>query len=236
MPPKGVLSLKITLSRASFALDVELEVPPGITILFGPSGSGKSTTLAAIAGLERPTSGRIALGDDVWFDDKRKIDRPVHVRGVAFVFQSLALFPHMSALANVQYGMDRGVAAEKRASRARELLERFRVGHLALRRPQNFSGGEAQRVALARALGMSPRVVLLDEPFSAMDRELRGALVADVRASAIDLKIPMLHVTHHRQEARMLADRIAMMDAGRVVAVGSVRDLLPEEKPADVAR
>jgi molybdate transport system ATP-binding protein len=235
MPPEGVLSVKIKFARASFALDMELEVPPGITILFGPSGSGKSTTLAAIAGLERPTSGRIALGDDVWFDDQRKIDRAVHQRGVAFVFQSLALFPHMSALANVQYGMDRAFAGEKRAARARELLERFHVGHLALRRPQTFSGGEAQRVALARALGMSPRVVLLDEPFSAMDRELRAALVADVRASAIDLKIPMLHVTHHRQEARMLADRIVMMDAGRVVAVGRVRDLLPEGKSADAA-
>jgi molybdate transport system ATP-binding protein len=235
MPPES-LSLKLEFARAAFKLDMQLEVPPGITILFGPSGSGKSTLLALIAGLERPAKGRIALGDDVWFDDAQKIDRPVHTRGVAFVFQSLALFPHMTALANVAYGIDRALPREKRAYRAKEMLERFHVGHLALRRPQTFSGGEAQRVALARALGMSPRVVLLDEPFSAMDRELRAALVADLRASSIDLKIPMLHVTHHRQEARMLADRIVMMDAGRVIAVGTVRDLLPEEKPADAAQ
>ncbi len=236
MPPESSLSVKLAFARAAFTLDMELEVPPGITILFGPSGSGKSTTLALIAGLERPTKGRVALGDDLWFDDERKIDRPVHTRGVAFVFQSLALFPHMTALANVEYGIDRALPRERRAHRAKEMLERFHVGHLALRRPQTFSGGEAQRVALARALGMSPRVVLLDEPFSAMDRELRAALVADLRTSSFDLKIPMLHVTHHRQEARMLADRIVMMDAGRVVAVGTVRDLLPEEKAADAAQ
>ncbi|MEO6418173.1 MAG: ATP-binding cassette domain-containing protein [Polyangiaceae bacterium] len=236
MRPENTLSVKVKFARAAFTLDVDLEVPPGITILFGPSGSGKSTTLALIAGLERPAKGRVALGDDAWFDDEKKIDRPVHARGVAFVFQSLALFPHMTALANVEYGMDRALGRNMRAQRAKEMLERFRVGHLALRRPQTFSGGEAQRVALARALGMFPRVVLLDEPFSAMDRELRAALVADVRASALALKIPMLHVTHHRQEARMLADRIVMMDAGRIVAVGAVRDLLPEEKAADAAQ
>src|SRR6185437_4324343 len=154
MPPETALSVKVQLVRAGFTLDVELEVPPGITILFGPSGSGKSTTLAAIAGLERPAKGRIALGDDVWFDAEKKVDRPVHTRGVAFVFQSLALFPHMTALANVEYGIDRALSREKRAHHAKEMLERFRVGHLAQRRPQNFSGGEAQRVALARALGM----------------------------------------------------------------------------------
>ena len=162
--------------EASFSLDVAFDAAVGITILFGPSGCGKSTTLAAIAGLLRPDAGRIALGDDVWFDSARGIDRPPHLRGVAFVFQSLALFPHMTAAHNVSYGMDRHLSASEKRQRAEKLLARLKVGHFADRRPATFSGGEAQRVALARAFAMSPRIALFDEPFSAMDRQLRKDL------------------------------------------------------------
>ena len=215
-------------------LDAELTAPPGITVLFGPSGAGKSTTLAAIAGLIRPSSGRIALGDEVWFDDQ--MERPLHKRGAAFVFQSLALFPHMTALENVAYGI---VNKSERRARALEMLERMHVAHLAERRPRNFSGGEAQRVALARAFATSPRVVLLDEPFSAMDRELRLSLAADVRGFADEARIPFVHVTHHRNEARALADRVILFEHGRVVRQGSVEDCLPpmdDSMPIDVIR
>ena len=201
-----------------------------MTILFGPSGSGKSTTLAAIAGFERPARGRIALGDAVWFDEG--VDVPVEQRQVAMVFQSLALFPHMSALNNVMYGMDRAAPKVDRVRRAKDLLERFGVGHLALRRPKTFSGGEAQRVALARDLGMSPKVVLLDEPFSAADHELRKALSKDVRASAESLRIPFLHVTHHKREARWLGDHVVRFERGCVVAAGALDDVLPHEDEA----
>jgi molybdate transport system ATP-binding protein len=221
--------------RERFRLRVDLEVPPGVTILFGPSGSGKSTALAAIAGLLRPDAGRIALGDDVWFDADLRIHAPPQARRVAYVFQSLALFPHMSALANVAYGIDRATPRPERQARARALLDKLGVGHLAGRRPRTFSGGEAQRVALARALATSPRVMLLDEPFSALDRDLRIQLAAEVRALVDELAVPLVHVTHNHGEARALGDRIIRLDAGRVVASGSVDDVLDEPSPRAAA-
>ena len=228
------LSVELRLARpAGFALDVAFEAPPGITILFGPSGSGKSTILAAVAGLVRPASGRVARGDDVWLDTDAGIDRPIHRRKVAFVFQTLALFPHLSAVDNVIYGMDRSATAAARRARAEELLARLRVGHLAARKPSTFSGGEAQRVALARAFAMDPRIVLFDEPFSAMDRELRRDLAADLRAFVGELGVPMIHVTHHRNEARALGDRVILLQKGRVAATGAVADLLPADPPED---
>jgi molybdate transport system ATP-binding protein len=214
-----------------FSLDVEFEAAPGITILFGPSGCGKSTTLAAIAGLVRPEAGRVALGDDVWFDSAAGIDRPVHQRKIAFVFQSLALFPHMTAAANVTYGMDRSLSHAEKRQRAQDLLARLRVGHLADRKPPTFSGGEAQRVALARAVATSPRVALFDEPFSAMDRQLRRDLIADVRSFVSELAIPLVHVTHQRNEARALADHVVMIEGGRVREAGAVAEMLPPERP-----
>jgi molybdate transport system ATP-binding protein len=223
------LSIDLAVKRDGFALEARFEAPPGVTILFGPSGSGKSTTLAAIAGLVRPSRGRVALGDEVWFDAGTGVDVPVHRRQVAFVFQSLALFPHMTAAANVVYGMERALSADEKRARAVKMLERLRVGHLADRRPQTFSGGEAQRVALARAFAMKPRIVLLDEPFSAMDRELRDRLCADVRSFVDELGVPMVHVTHHRGEARALGDRAIVIDKGRIVRSGHVHDVLAEE-------
>ncbi len=209
-----------------FDLDIDLEVPPGITILFGPSGSGKSTTLQAIAGLCRPAAGRIALGDEVWFDSGRGLDRPIHWRGVAYVFQSLALFPHMTGAGNVAYGIDHRLPRAERLQRAIALLERVGVGHLAHSRPRRFSGGEAQRVALARALAMKPRVMLLDEPFSALDRDLRIQLAGLVRGLVDELGIPMIQVTHNHGEARAMGDRIVRMEQGKVVAAGTVAQVL----------
>jgi molybdate transport system ATP-binding protein len=219
------LQVSVRMNRG-FALDVAFAVPPGVTVLFGPSGSGKSTTLAAISGLARPDSGRIAIGGDVWFDSDAKINVPVHHRRVAFVFQSLALFPHMTALENVVYGMDRELDRPAREKRAVALLERLRVPHLAGRKPRTFSGGEAQRVAIARALATSPRVILLDEPFSALDRELRIELISDLRDSIRELEVPVLFVTHHRQEARALGERLVLLEGGRVQRTGKVEDLV----------
>ena len=216
--PHATLQVQIALTRpkSGFALDVAFDVPPGITVLFGPSGCGKSTTLAAIAGLVRPHTGRIALGPRAWFDKTTGVDLPVHERRVAYVFQSLALFPHKTATDNVMYGMDREVSREERRERALALLARFRVSHVAARKPATFSGGEAQRVALARALGMSPHAILLDEPFSALDADLRSALFEDVLGIAKDLAVPVLLVTHERAEAAALAERTVRFEAGRV--------------------
>ena len=232
MPAENALTAHIVMrppagAEHPFSLDVTLAAPPGVTILFGPSGSGKSTTLAAIAGLVRPHAGRVALADDVWFDGERGVDRAVHERGLAFVFQSLALFPHMTAADNVGYGIDRALSADERRRRALAMLERMKVGHLASRRPRTFSGGEAQRVALARAFARSPKIVLLDEPFSALDRELRQELCADVKATVADLGIPAIMVTHHRNEAKTMGDQIVVLKDGRVSARGEVREHLP---------
>ncbi len=210
---------------SSFALDVDFTAPPGVTVLFGPSGSGKSTTLAAIAGLARPAAGRIALGDIPWFDADARVDVAVHRRRVAYVFQSLALFPHLSAVSNVAYGMPRELDRQARTGKAISLLERFHVAHLAQRRPPTFSGGEAQRVALARALASDPQVILLDEPFSALDRDLRLELIAELRDTLRDLGAPVVFVTHHRQEARALGQRLVVLAKGRVERVGSVDEL-----------
>ena len=233
MKSERTLEVDVRVERArgrDFVLEAKFSAPPGVTILYGPSGSGKSTTLAAICGLVTPQAGRIALGDEVWFDSARGIRCPVEKRGIAFVFQSLALFPHMSALANVEYGLPRSMARDERRARAGEMLARMKVPHLESRRPSTFSGGEAQRVALARALAPRPRLVLLDEPFSALDRELRSDFVADVRAYVEEAKVPLIHVTHHRNEARALGDRVVLMEAGRIKATGTVEEMLPASK------
>ena len=221
------VDVRVRREGSGFSLDVAFEAPPGVTILFGRSGSGKSTLLAAIAGLVRPSGGRVALGDEVWFVAGSGVDRPVERRGVAFVFQSLALFPHLTAEANVAYGVDPSIGRVDRRRRAREMLDRLGVAHLALRRPATFSGGEAQRVALARAIARSPSVVLLDEPLSSLDEELRDGLAADIRAFVRELGVPAVYVTHDRAEARVIGDRVVLIEAGRVRAAGSVDELLP---------
>jgi molybdate transport system ATP-binding protein len=219
------LSARIAMTRGELALDVELDCPPGITCVMGPSGSGKSTILGVLAGLVVPTRGRVAMGDEVWLDRDNGVDVPVHDRRLAYVFQGLALFPHMSAQRNVEYGMHHVPRAE-RSDRARALLERVGVAHLAVRRPPSLSGGEAQRVALARALARSPRLLLFDEPFSALDRELRRQLVGLVKELVGELGVPMVHVTHSVAEARLLGEQLVRLDRGKVVARGTADEVL----------
>src|SRR5689334_10354825 len=155
------VAIRFARPRTGFRLDVAFEAPPGITVLFGPSGSGKSTILAAIAGLVRPDDGRVALGSEVWLDTRTGTERRIEARRVALVFQSLALFPHMTAAENAEYGISRSLQPAERRRRALASLERFHVTHLAARKPATFSGGEAQRVALARAFAMAPAAMLL---------------------------------------------------------------------------
>ena len=226
MAEVAVLTAKVALARsAEFGLDVELTCPPGVTCVMGPSGSGKSTLLAILAGLQLPDQGRVAMGSEVWLDRTTGVEVPVHRRRLSYVFQGLALFPHMSALHNVQYGMH-DVPRGEREDKAMALLKRVGVAHLAKRRPRTFSGGEAQRVALARALARAPQLVLLDEPFSALDRELRAQLTALVRELVAEAKVPLVHVTHSIAEARVLADRVVRIEKGRVVAHGTPEEVL----------
>ncbi len=202
-------------------LQARFEAPAGITVLFGPSGLGKSTCLVAVAGLLRPSGGLIALGEEPLFDSRRGVDLPPERRGVALVFQSLALFPHLTAAQNVEFGMPRTAGRRERAALARRWLERMRVAHLAARRPATFSGGEAQRVAIARALASAPRVLLLDEPFSAMDLPLRQGLGAELAALVAELGLPTVLVTHDPADALRLGARVVVLEGGRVAAQGA---------------
>ncbi len=212
----AALDVHIGLTTPTFALDVAFRAPPGVTVLFGPSGAGKSRTLGCIAGLVRPTRGRITLGSDVWFDGQQKEQLAIEKRRVAYVFQSLALFPHMTAEQNVAYGVPRATSAEERRTLAHDMLARMRVPHLADRRPTTFSGGEAQRVALARAFAMSPRVLLLDEPFSALDVTVKRELLAEVGPWVERARIPAILVTHIEEEATVLGHHVVFLEHGKV--------------------
>lgn len=219
-----------TAPRSSaFSLEVDLRFPPGITCVMGASGSGKSTLMAAIAGLVVPQRGTIALGDTLWFESSRGLSVPIQQRRLGYLFQSLALFPHRTAIGNVEYGMPRSLPRGERHHRAHALLAKLGVDHLAHRKPRTFSGGEAQRVALARALAREPQVLLLDEPFSALDPDLRKQLSQLVRDLVSELQIPSIHVTHSVAEARALSDQVVRIHRGQVVAIGPAAEVLAGE-------
>ena len=206
------LRLDIDVPLRSFRLRVALEVPPGETVaLVGPSGAGKSTVLRAVAGLVRPASGRIECGE-TWFDGRTNL--PPERRSVGFVFQEYALFPHLSVERNVAFGGDGG-----------RLLERLGIAHLAAARPGQLSGGERQRVALARALARKPKLLLLDEPLSALDPHTRADVRAELHATLEDVGLPAVVVTHDFEDAATLADRVG------VIVEGTIRQLAP---PADL--
>jgi molybdate transport system ATP-binding protein len=221
----GVQLQRSSAESAPFLLDVSLQVPPGISILFGPSGAGKSTLLDCIAGLVRPDAGRIAAGEEILFDSQADVNRPPQKRRIAYVFQTLALFPHLSAEENVSYGLD-GLPHEQRAARVQEILEAFRVEKLRTRKPPEISGGERQRIALARSLVTQPRVLLLDEPLTGLDAELKAAIVDDLRAWNAARRIPILYVTHTREEVDALGERVIAMDHGRVISTGTPVEVL----------
>lgn len=200
------------------ALDVVFDAPPGVTVLFGPSGAGKTTTLRLIAGLVRAADTEVRLDGETWTGAGAWL--PPEARGVSLVFQSLALFPHLTALENVAFG----AADDTSAAR---WLERFHVAHLAARKPPTLSGGEAQRVALARAMAARPRVLLLDEPFSSLHDALREQLANELRDVVAEAKLPTVLVTHDRREARRLGQRVVLLSAGHVTARGGL-ELLGE--------
>lgn len=210
---------------ASFVLDLSLEAPPGITILFGPSGAGKSTLLDCLAGLARPDAGKIAIGESVLFDSAMHIDVSPQKRHIAYVFQTLALFPHLTVEQNVAYGL-RDVSKRDRRARVENVLEAFRIANLRNQKASQISGGEKQRTALARSLVTQPRLLLLDEPLTGLDAELKAAIVEDLRAWNAAKRIPILYVTHSREEVDALGERVIAIDNGRVVSHGAPIDVL----------
>jgi molybdate transport system ATP-binding protein len=208
-----------------FSLHVEFSVPPGVTMLFGPSGAGKSTVLDCIAGLLHPEAGRIRIDGRVLLDTDAGINVPVSRRGVGYVFQSLALFPHLSVEENLRYGM-RGIGASERRRRIDAMLAAFRIEHLRQQSPGKLSGGERQRVALARSLVTNPCALLLDEPLTALDAATKSHIIADLRAWNQDHRIPILYVTHDRQELFALGERVIAIADGRLLAAGTPQELL----------
>lgn len=197
-----------------FALVARFAARPGITALWGPSGAGKTSVLNAIAGLVRPRSGRIELAGQALFDATFGIDLPLPRRQVGYVLQDLALFPHMSALANVAYGLAH-VPRDERRERALAMLERFGLKKLETRRPHELSGGQRQRVALARTLVTDPRVLLLDEPFTALDDDTKLSIMHDLKAVTGE-RLPVLLVSHDRADVGLLAARTLKVEAGLV--------------------
>jgi molybdate transport system ATP-binding protein len=201
-------------------LDVAFEVAAGECLaLAGPSGAGKSSVLRVVAGLHRPRAGRVSCGEDTWLD--RGVDVPPEGRRCGVVFQDYALFPHLSAWQNVAYGL-RG---RGRRERALALLDRFGLAHRADARPRTLSGGERQRVALARALAVKPAALLLDEPLSALDSRTRAAAGRELAGVLREAAVPALLVTHDFEEAALLGDRVGVMDAGRIVQLGTASEL-----------
>ena len=222
-------------SDSQFTLEVQLAVAGGFTILFGASGAGKSTLLDCIAGLQTPDGGTIAIGETILFDSQSRVNLPPSRRSVAYLLQSLALFPHMTVEQNVQYGLASLNKADRDA-RSGDVLESFRVSSLVQRRPSEISAGERQRVALARALVTRPRVLLLDEPLTALDAVTKARILDDLRAWNRRHRIPVLYVTHDREEVFALGESAIVLEEGRIVAQGSPHEVLQRPQSETVAQ
>jgi molybdate transport system ATP-binding protein len=229
--------LKVRLSqRAPISLDVAFSVAPGeILALVGPSGGGKSTTLKAIAGLYGIEDGSVACDGEMWFDAASGTNLSARRRRVGMVFQSYALFPHLTAIENVMEALgDR--PKPRRAAEAGAFLARVHLEGLANRRPAELSGGQQQRVAVARALARRPKVLLLDEPFSAVDRMTRYRLQRELAELRRDLSMPIVLITHDLEEAARLADRIAVIHHGRLLQTGNVTEVMSRPSSPAAAR
>jgi molybdate transport system ATP-binding protein len=213
----SVLRASFATTVGSFTVDASFDAGPGITALFGPSGAGKSVTLATVAGLLRPATGRVVLHGEVVADPTARVHVPTQERHVGMVFQDAALLPHRSPVDNVALAIDRGVPRAVRRDRARALLRQVHAEHLAGARTVTLSGGEQQRVALARALAGEPRLLLLDEPFSALDQSTRVSLRRLVRELVDQTGIAAVLVTHDVDDITHLADRVVRFVPGRTI-------------------
>ena len=226
---------RLASEERDFALDLEFHATPGFTILFGPSGAGKTTLLDCVAGLVMPEAGRITVGERVLLDTEKHIDVPIAKRRVGYVFQDLALFPHYTVEQNVEYGLSH-LARSERQKRVATILSAFRINLLAKRRPKEISGGERQRVALARTLVTDPEVLLLDEPLAALDAATKIRIVDDLRAWNEAHSIPILYVTHSRDEVFALGERVLVLDGGRILAQGTPHEVLAAPRQETVAQ
>ena len=223
---RGELRARLFLQQGDFTLDAQLALPTrGVTALFGPSGSGKSTLLRCVAGLVRAPEGYLEIDGEVWQDAARGHFLPTHKRSLGYVFQEASLFPHLTVEGNLAYGRRRAAAGALRVDRA-HMLELLGIGHLLGRRPDRLSGGERQRVAIARALYAGPKILLLDEPLSALDHARKQEILPYLERLHDELEIPMLYVSHAPDEVARLADHLVVLEAGRVLASGLLTETL----------
>ena len=237
--PQPALDVRVLKSyngrgQSGFTLEADFQVQPGFTVLVGPSGTGKSTLLRCIAGLTDPDGGRIAIGKRVLFDAENKISVPAAHRRVAFVFQHLALFPHLSVEENVGYGIRRMPASEREPQVA-AILESFRIAHLRKQLPKEISGGEQQRVALARSLVTEPAALLLDEPLSSLDVHTKASIIEDLQKWNEKHGVPILFVTHSQEEMFALGERVIVFDPGGLMTEGLAIGSVPRRDRPDAS-
>jgi molybdate transport system ATP-binding protein len=235
----GVLEARLlrrTLNEdCEFVLDVEFAAAPGFTILFGPSGAGKTTLLDCLAGLAVPQAGQIKIGDQLVFDSALRVNLPTARRRVGYVFQDLALFPHLTVEQNVHYGLV-SYPRQERRRRTATILDSFNISALASRHPKEVSGGERQRVALARTLVTDPELLLLDEPLAALDLATKSKIIDDLRSWNAAHNIPILYVTHNRDEVFALGERSIVLDSGRIIEEGTPHQVLDAPRLETVAQ
>ncbi len=222
-------------AEREFSLEVDFTIVAGFTILFGASGSGKTTLLDCIAGLATPDAGRVAVGERLLFDAASRTNISVAKRGVGYVLQDLALFPHLTVERNAEYGLAH-LPRTARKQRATAMLHDFRIDHLRRQRPAEISGGERQRVALARALVTDPCALLLDEPLAALDAVTKAKILDDLHRWNQAHGIPILYVTHSREEVMALGERVLVMEHGRIIAQGTPHEVLTAPQLESVAQ
>lgn len=228
------ISKQFVSEKQSFRLESDFVAQSGITILFGASGAGKTTLLDCIAGLTTPDAGRIAVGGKLLFDSDAHADVATESRNVGYVLQDLALFPHLTAEQNVRYGLS-SLPATKRQELSSAIMESFRIAHLAKRKPREISGGERQRVALARTLVTDPVALLLDEPLAALDIPTKSKIIEDLRIWNAAHGVPILYVTHSRDEVFALGERVLMLEQGSIVADGDPHQVMTVPRMETVA-
>lgn len=228
-----VIKFDIQLQRHDFLLSVSAEIGEGITGIYGPSGHGKTSMLSAIAGLVKPDSGSIHISGSLVFDSQQKINVPVQKRSIGYVFQDIRLFPHLSVLKNLNYGFRRSRENEIDFD---ELITILEIKHLLHKRPDECSGGEKQRISIGRALLSGAKVLLMDEPFSAVDVQLRNTIIPFLTELNHRYKIPMLVVSHDLPDLLSLTDQLMLLKHGTITAFGRFQDLIQDEKNIEVMK
>jgi molybdate transport system ATP-binding protein len=221
-----MIDVRLNRVYPGFSLDVDLNLPGrGVTALYGHSGSGKTTCLRCIAGLERAEQGFVQINDEVWQDSEKGLFVPPHKRALGYVFQEASLFPHLSVLANLQFGLKRIAKSQRRVDMA-QATELLGIGHLLERHPQHLSGGERQRVGIARALLTSPKLLLMDEPLAALDSQRKSEILPYLQRLHDELDIPVLYVSHAQDEVARLADHLVLLSEGKALASGPIGETL----------